>query len=108
MSEDTAESQMRGQREARELAVSEAEKWHARYNEEKKAHDEHLLQSAEKAAAAEVQLAQLRADLRMASFESERLSLQCEQNLAGSRKGELESDSWREKLEVRLFARGGC
>ena len=36
-SEEGAESSIRTQREARELAASESEKWQARYNEQKKA-----------------------------------------------------------------------
>lgn len=47
-------------------------------------------------------MAKLRSDLRVKSFEVERLAAQYEQTSAGSRRGELESDAWREKLEVNV------
>ena len=140
--------QVRQHKEARELAEAEAEKWHVRYEEARKQSDEHLHRAAEGAATADVQIAQLRADIRMRDFEVhapprtrplrrapagctrvtdgsppgaarppaapcpparhagpppvqvERLTAQYEQCSAGSRRGEMASNAWREKLEV--------
>ncbi|KAL1503850.1 hypothetical protein AB1Y20_012314 [Prymnesium parvum] len=93
------EAQLRQQKEAYEVATAEAEKWQHRYDEAKKLADEHLLRAAETSATLEVQVAQLRSEVRIKAFEVERLTAQCEQTSAGSRRGELETDAWREKLE---------
>lgn len=55
-----------------------------------------------------MQIAQLRSELRIKAFEVERLTAQYEQTSAGSRRGELESDAWREKLEVLATSRVFC
>ena len=100
LGEEAAEARVQQYREARDLAQADADKWHDRYAEVKKAHDEHMLRAAEASAAAEVQLSQLRSDLKVKTFEAERLALHCEESMAGSRRCEIKSESWREKYEL--------
>ncbi|KAL3916590.1 MAG: hypothetical protein SGPRY_006753, partial [Prymnesium sp.] len=97
--EEGFEAQVRQHKGATETATAEAEKWQLRYDEAKKISDELMLRASETSATAEVQIAQLRSELRIKAFEVERLTAQYEQTSAGSRRGELESDAWREKLE---------
>jgi len=97
---DTHDRQVEQLREARDLALADTDKWHTRYAELKRQHDEHLLASAQQLANAEVQLATARSELKLKCFEAERLSAQCEQSIAASRRDELTSDATREKLEV--------
>ena len=97
---DTHDRQVEQLREARDLALADTDKWHTRYAELKRQHDEHLLASAQQLANAEVQLATVRSELKLKCFEAERLSAQCEQSLATARRDELTSDAAREKLEV--------
>lgn len=98
--EQAHERQCAQLREARELAVAEVDKAHTRHAELQRSHDELLVRCAEQHAAAEVELTQLRSEVRIKAFEAERLSLQCEHSLAGSRRDGAECDVSREKMEV--------
>ena len=132
--EQAHERQCAQLREARELGVAEIDKAHTRHAELQRSHDELLVRCAEQHAAAEVELTQLRSEVRIEAFEAnpnpepnpnpnpnpdpnpnpnpnpnqvrikafeaERLSLQCEHSLAGSRRDGAECDMSREKMEV--------
>ena len=77
-------------KDARELAVAEAEKWHARYEMLKQEHDAAVLAAAEAAGRAEAAQAELRAEAKLKTFEVERLRLQCEQALVSARQAHVD------------------
>eukprot|EP00908_Phaeocystis_cordata_P016821 Transcript_28138.p1 GENE.Transcript_28138~~Transcript_28138.p1 ORF type:complete len:700 (+),score=376.44 Transcript_28138:143-2242(+) len=90
------EKQVAQMREARELAVVEADKTQARYHQLKKEHDELLVRAAEQHARAEVEAAQLRSEVKLKTFEAERLALQAEHSLHS----EGQAETSREKVEL--------
>ena len=82
------------------MALADADKWHARYNELKREHDANMLAAAEAAGRAEVGLAELRAENKLKAFEAERMRMQCEQAFLSARQSQVDADARAEKLEV--------
>ena len=87
-------------KDSRELALADADKWHARYNELKREHDATMLAAAEAAGKAEIRVAELRAENKLKVFEAERMRMQCEQAFVSARQAQVDADARAEKLEV--------
>ena len=87
-------------KDARELALIEADKWQTRYIELKREHDAAVLGAAEAAGRAEATAAELRAECKLRAFEGERLRLQCEEALVSARQAHVDCNAGDQKLEL--------
>ena len=87
-------------RDARSLALAEADKWQTRYIELQREHDASVQHAAEASGRAEAQAAELRAECKLRAFEVERLRMQAEQAVVSARQAEVDRDASTQKLEV--------
>ncbi len=92
--------QLEQMREARDLARADADKWQTRHAEVRRQHEQLLAGVARERGEVEAALANARADVRLKTFEAERLGMQCEQALGDARRDALQADAAREKLEL--------
>lgn len=87
-------------REARDLALADVDKWHVRHDDLRRVHEEQLTQSTVRQAESASLLAETKSELKLKTYEAERLSMQLETALSASRRDALATDAAREKLEM--------
>ena len=87
-------------KDARELALAEADKWQTRYVQLQREHDSTVREAAEAAGRAHAQSAELRAECKLRAFEAERLRMQAEGAVVSARQSQVDFEAASQKLEV--------
>ena len=87
-------------KDARELALAEADKWQTRYVQLQREHDSTVREAAEASGRAHAQSAELRAECKLRAFEAERLRMQAEGAVVSARQSQVDFEAASQKLEV--------